>query len=121
MRANHYNVMAVQKIIEGDVSDDSFLYFRCRIILYGRITFENAINNPNSVAERIDTTITDELLLTATDMAFKRKFGDGTDKVLPRDYASGIINYDAAHPIQGTNWLDSDLPKKYSKLWRMYH
>jgi len=52
LKAYHYNVMALQKIVEGNVSDDSFLYFRCKLILYGRITFNNAIEDPNHVFAR---------------------------------------------------------------------
>ena len=29
IKADHYNVMAAEKIIEGWVSDDPYLYFRC--------------------------------------------------------------------------------------------
>ena len=122
IKANHYNVMAVQKIVEGSVNDDSFLYFRCKLILYGRITFENAINNPNYLFERIDPLVNGELLLSAADRAFSLKFGDDTDKVFPRAYASEVINYDSGdYMVQGKDWEDSDLPKRYSKLWKQYH
>ena len=121
IKANHYNVMAVQKIIEGSVTDDSFLYFRSKLILYGRITFENAINNPNYIFERIDSAITGEPLLTIADAAFKMKFGDNTDKILPRDQASEVINYDSGdYEVQGKDWEESDIPKRYSKLWKAY-
>lgn len=121
MRANHYNVMAVQKIIEGSVHDDSFLYFRCKLILYGRITFENAINNPNYIFERIDPLVSGEPLLTVADTAFKVKFGEHTDKDLPRDYASKVIDYDLNNdPVKGNDWEERELIKRYSKLWKAY-
>jgi hypothetical protein len=82
-KAYHYNVMAAQKIIESNVSDDSFLYFRCKLILYGRITFENAINNPNCIVEYIDSKISGEPLLTVADEAFRMKFGEENTRVLP--------------------------------------
>lgn len=121
MRAYHYNVMAVQKIVEGSVSDDSFLYFRCKLILYGRMTFENAINNPNHIFERIDPAVSGEPLLTVADTAFKLKFGDDTEKILPRDYASNVIDYDfGEYEVQGKDWNEEDIPKRYSKLWKSY-
>jgi hypothetical protein len=121
MRAYHYNVMAVQKIVEGSVSDDSFLYFRCKLILYGRMTFENAINNPNNIFERIDPTFSGEPLLLVADTAFKMKFGADTEKVLPRDYASELIDYDfGEYEVQGKDWNEEDIPKRYSKLWKAY-
>ena len=121
MRAYHYNVMAVQKIVEGSVSDDSFLYFRCKLILYGRMIFENAINNPNYIFERIDPTVSGEPLLVAADTAFKMKFGEDTEKILPRDYASAVIDYDfGEHEVQGKDWNEEDIPKRYPKLWKAY-
>ena len=121
MRAYHYNVMAVQKIVEGSVSDDSFLYFRCKLMLYGRMTFENAIKNPNHVFERIDPTVSGEPLLMVADTAFTLKFGDDSEKVLPRDYASEVIDYDFGnHEVQGKDWNEEDIPKRYSKLWKAY-
>lgn len=121
IKANHYNVMAVQKIVEGTVTDDSFLYFRCKLILYGRLTFENAITNPNHIFERIDPIISGEPLLTIADTAFNMKFGKNNDKVLPRDYGSEIINYDSGdYEVQGKKWEESDIPKRYSKLWKTY-
>ena len=121
MRAYHYNAMAVQKIIEGTVSDDSFLYFRCKLILYGRMVFENAINNPNYIFERIDPTVSGEPLLVAADTAFKMKFGEDTEKVLPREYASAVIDYDfGEHEVQGKDWNEEDIPKRYPKLWKAY-
>lgn len=121
IRAYHYNVMAVQKIVEGSVSDDSFLYFRCKLILYGRITFENAINNPNYIFERIDPNVSGELLLSVADTAFKIKFGNETQKTLPREYASNVIDYDFGdYDVQGKDWEEADIPKRYSKLWKAY-
>jgi hypothetical protein len=122
IKANHYNVMAVQKIIEGSVSDDPFLYFRCKLILYGRITFESAINNPNYLFERIDPLVSGESLLSVADRAFSMRFGGSTDKIFPRDYASEIIDYDFGDfPVQGEDCEESDLPKRYSKLWKAYN
>lgn len=121
MRAFHYNVMAVQKIVEGSVSDDSFLYFRCKLILHGRMTFENAINNPNHISEQIDPKVSGEPLLTVSDKAFEMRFGTDTEKVLPRDYASEVIDYDfGEHEIQGKDWNEEDIPKRFSKLWMAY-
>ncbi len=37
-------------IIEGGCSDDSFLYFRYGLIAKGKEVYENALNNPDSLA-----------------------------------------------------------------------
>jgi len=121
MKAYHYNVMAIQKIIEGSVYDDSFLYFRCKLILYGRMTFENAINNPNYIFERIDLNYSGEPLLMVADKAFKMNFGDNSDKIFPMDYASKVIDYDfGEYEVQGKDWREEDIPKRYAKLWKAY-
>lgn len=121
MRAYHYNVMAVQKIIEGGVNDDSFLYFRCKLILYGRRTFEDSISNPNDIFERINSSASGEPLLIVADTAFKMKVGDSTEKIFPREYASKIIDYDfGEYEVQGKDWNEEDISKRYSKLWRAY-
>lgn len=122
VEANHYNVMAIQKMAEGRVTDDSFLYFRCRIILRGRTIFENAIKSPDLVIERMDTSHRGELLLYVADTAFANKFGEFTEKTFPREYASEIINYDSGDfPIRGDDWNEEDLPKLFPELWKAYH
>ncbi|WP_192349073.1 DUF4240 domain-containing protein [Algoriphagus sp. Y33] len=121
MRAYHYNVMAVQKIVEKKVDDDSFLYFRCKLILYGRMTFENAINNPNFIFERIDQDASGEPLLRVADTAYKKRFGGNSEEALPSEYASEVIDYDfGEYEVQGKDWNEEDIPKRYSKLWKSY-
>jgi len=69
----------------------------------------------------VDSADSGELLLSAADKAFELKFGKTTDKVFPRDYASEIIDYNSDnYPLQGKEWMESDLPKKYSRLWEAY-
>jgi hypothetical protein len=84
-KSYHYDIMAIQKIVEGYVSDDSFLYFRCKLILYGRSIFENAINVADDLVKKIDAMAYGEGLLYIADRAFISKFGEHTDKTLPRD------------------------------------
>lgn len=122
LRANDYNVMAIQKIIEKGVSDDGFLYFRCKLILCGKIIFENAINNPDNILGLTgENAASVELLLNVSNSAFKMKFGEATEKTLPRDTVAEMIDYDFTHhPLHGKPWTDDDLPKRYSKLWKLY-
>ncbi|MBL0745091.1 DUF4240 domain-containing protein [Chryseolinea lacunae] len=122
VEANHYNVMAIQKMAEGWVTDDSFLYFRCKIILQGQAIFQNAIENPDLVVERMDASQSGELLLYVADTAFANKFGESTEKVFPREYASKIIDYNSDDfPIGGEDWNEEDLPKRFPALWKAYH
>lgn len=63
-----------------------------------------------------------EALLYVADNAFLSKFGEETEKILPRDYASEIIDYDGDdYPVEGDDWEEADLPGRYPKLWDIYH
>jgi hypothetical protein len=69
-----------------------------------------------------DIVISAEPLLTVADNAFKLKFGDNTDKVLPRAYGSEVISYDSDdYGVQGTDWHESDLQKLYPNIWKAYN
>lgn len=121
IRAYNYNVMAVQKIVEGSVTDDSFLYFRCKLILYGKVTFEAAIENPNLIVEKISRELSGEGLLAVADNAFVRKFGESNIATLPREQAAELIDYDfGRYELQGKEWNEKDIYTKYNQLVEMY-
>lgn len=122
LKSYHFDVMAIQKIIQGFVTDDSFLYFRCGLILYGRNVFENAISAADDFSKQVDSMLDGESLLYVADKAFMSKFGKETDKTLPRDYAREIIDYDGGDDsVEGEDWNEEDLPRRYPKLWKIYH
>jgi hypothetical protein len=117
----HYNVMALLKVIDGWITDDTLLYFECRLILYGPDTFYAVIENPNNLTERLDSGQGEaEWLLSLADRAFMDKFGEDTDKTLPRDAAIDHNNYDFGYPMLGEPWNSEDFEEHYGPLLKLY-
>jgi len=122
--ANEYTVAAAEKIMQGWVSDNPYLYFRCWLISQGKNTFSETIKNPEFLADRTDKhTNTDfENLLYLADKAYQQKTGKkAADDSYPShvavkrdphlDYATG------EPPTKGTAWQTAQLPALYPKLW----
>ncbi len=119
--SSNYDVMAVLYLIDGSVSDDSFLYFRCRLIAEGRGLFTKIIQNADVLAEtEIDYIYLGEGMLYVADEAFKRKFGSQTDKELPRDVCADYLDYNIGYEISGEDWDEGDLPSRFPKLVAKY-
>jgi len=127
IEADTYKVMAALKIIDGVVSDDSYLYFRCWLISRGRRLFNEVVENPDylanydiSIANDIDH---EALLYVATD-AYGQKTGiEKEDDSFPRSiaYAAGL-DYDyGAPPTKGTDWTEEELPILLPRLWQQYN
>jgi len=53
-QADDYQVMAALKSIQGWVTDDTYLYFRCWLIAQGQATFSAALMNPESLVDKAD-------------------------------------------------------------------
>ena len=122
LKASHYNIMAMAKIIDGYVSDDSFLYFRAGLISLGERIYTDSIKNPDSHADEFTYDFNGEEMLYVADKAYKLKgITDLNEMLLPRDYASEIFDYDSEdNIIKGKDWKEKDLPKKYPKLSEKY-
>ncbi|MCW3466691.1 DUF4240 domain-containing protein [Chitinophaga nivalis] len=121
-----YKVMGIPKIIDGYVSDDSYIYFRCWIISKGREIFDIALQHPDDIAKIVDqSTLPDfEDLLYIADNAYQFKSGVGDDDDnLPRNIAySKGLDYDLdAPPTKGTKCEERDLPGVYPKLWAIFN
>jgi Protein of unknown function (DUF4240) len=54
IEADDFKVMAAEKIIEGWVTDDPYLYFRCWLIGQGEKTFMETLKNPDYLADLVD-------------------------------------------------------------------
>ncbi len=127
-QADDFKVVALEKIIEGWVTDDPYLYFRCWLIGQGEHTFNETLKNPDFLADIVDKkteTSFESLLYVATE-AYKIKTGKTEeDKSFPRDVAmkrDPQLDYDmGAPPTKGTDWKTEDLPKLYPRLWAKFH
>ncbi|TAE18086.1 MAG: DUF4240 domain-containing protein [Bacteroidetes bacterium] len=124
--ADEYGVMAILKIMEGWVTDDSWIYFRCWLIGQGEQTFYETLKEPDSIANKVDKNTNfefEELLYVATD-AYKVKTNKTVeDDTFPRYIASEMgLEYDVlAPPTKGEEWESEDVPKICPNLWAKFN
>jgi hypothetical protein len=122
--ADDYGLMAAQKIIDGYVTDDSWLYFRSWLIGQGQAVFTTALHNPDTLVAVVPSAYEcdfESLLYVAT-AAYERQTGREEDDTFPRNVAlSQGIDYDSmAPPTKGDDWEEEDLPKMLPKLWAKF-
>ncbi|WP_316835078.1 DUF4240 domain-containing protein [Pedobacter nutrimenti] len=124
IRANDYKALAFAKIVDGYVSDDSFLYFRCWVIAQGLDFYTLTLKNPDLTADMIDSDTEPDFegLLYVADAAYQNLHKDSDEDELPRDVArtQGFDYDDLAQEITGEDWEEDDLPKLYPKLWAKF-
>jgi hypothetical protein len=126
IKANDFKIIAIDKIIDGSVSDDTYLYFRCWLIGLGQETYEQTLKNPDYLADVIEKGVIpdfEDLLYVSTD-AFTNKTGkEKEDETFPRNVADeNRLNYDfGGPPTTGKDWKESELPKLYPKLWNKFN
>jgi hypothetical protein len=123
LEADHFNIMAAQKIIDGYVSDDPYLYFRCWLIGQGEAVFTNALQNPDTLVSVVDDPYQDfEALLYVTTTAFEKRTGRAeNDETFPRAIAAERgLNYDFGDETKGEDWTENQLPKMLPKLWKKF-
>ncbi|MES2109896.1 MAG: DUF4240 domain-containing protein [Bacteroidota bacterium] len=124
--ADDYKIVAIDKIIDGSVSDDTYLYFRCWLIGLGQKTFEQTIKDPDSLADVIEKGVVPDFedLLFVSTTAYQNKTGKKEeDDAFPRNvaYDKGL-NYDFGGPkTTGKDWKESELPGLYPKLWKKFN
>lgn len=123
IEADDFGIMAAQKILDGYVSDDTYLYFRCWLVGQGEKVFSAAIDKPDSLAAVLDAPYQDfeELLYVAT-TAFRTRTGkQEEDDTFPREVASARgLDYDSGSVTKGEDWTESQLPKMLPKLWKKF-
>ena len=92
-------------ILDGGMSDDSFMDFRGWLISQGQEVYEGALRNPDSLAAiAVPYEVTNEdFLYVAT---------------------TGVSDADAAQltwPSEptGTDWKEEDLPARFPKIWAL--
>lgn len=123
IEADHFNIIAAQKIIDGYVSDDPYLYFRCWLVGQGEAVFAAAVDKPDTLAAVLDAPYQDfeELLYVAT-AAFKKRTGKTEeDETFPREVALARgLDYDSGSETKGEDWTENQLPKMLPKLWKKF-
>ncbi|TSD63003.1 DUF4240 domain-containing protein [Inquilinus sp. KBS0705] len=126
IEANDFKIMAADKIIDGVVTDDPYLYFRFWLIGLGEKAFKETLKNPDYLAGFIEKGIEPdfESLLYVSTKAYMNKTGKKTeDDSFPRNVAfKKGLDYDFGSPATtGKDWKEEDLPKLYPKLWSKFN
>ncbi|TVT40053.1 DUF4240 domain-containing protein [Hymenobacter setariae] len=124
LAADDFGIIAAQKIIQGWVSDDSYLYSRCWLISQGEQVFFEALRNPDALAELAATQgNTDfEPLLYVADKAFAVLTGMEEDESFPRNiaYEQGL-DYDGSTETKDEDWTEEQLPALLPRLWSKFN
>ncbi|MDF7812841.1 DUF4240 domain-containing protein [Hymenobacter sp. YC55] len=127
IEADDFKIIAAQKIIDGYVIDDPYLYFRCWLIGQGREVFMSALHDPDTLADVMDEPYQDfeELLYVAT-AAYEQRTGkkenDDKEDVFPRGVASARgLDYDFGSFTKGDDWTEEQLPTMFPRLWAKFN
>ncbi|MEW6536900.1 MAG: DUF4240 domain-containing protein [Candidatus Auribacterota bacterium] len=124
IECDNYKILAASKIINDYVTDDSYLYFRAWLIAKGRIVFENALEDPDSLAIHItknEIADFEDLLFIATE-AYNDHPNNKEDNVDNLgSLVSDKLDYDFnPPPTKGEDWTEEDLPKICPKLCKKF-
>jgi len=118
--SNHYDIMAVVKICEGFVSDDSFLYFRAGLVSFGKEVFYGVINSADKYAHILVKNTLGEYMLYVSDDAYKKKPDVDDSDELPRDLAIAYYDYDFMESDpSGEDWVESELSIRFPELCKI--
>lgn len=111
-QANDWRLWGAAYIINGGCSDDGFDYFRGWLIAQGRVIFEAAIHDPDSLAEVVDPQRDDyegECMLYVADNAYEAK----TEAEMPQ--------YEIVHgDTRGERWTEDTLGSLLPRLGALY-
>ena len=126
IESDDFKVLAVPKIVEGLVTDDTYLYFRCWLISEGEKTFRATLITADYLADKISrtTNIYFENLMSVATEAYILKVGkEDEDENFPARVAiKQGLNYNfPSSRTKGNNWHASQLPHLYPKLWAAFH
>ena len=126
IEADNFNVMIPLKIIEGYVSDDSYLYFICWLISKWKKVYNETILNPDYLADLIDINTEaylEDLLYVSTEI-YADKTKKEEDDSFPRNVCiDKWIDYDSTLLIntKGEDWTEEDLPTRAPKLFKLFN
>lgn len=99
-------------ILNGGCSDDGFDYFRAGLISGGRKKFEEALSNPETIADWLPSDFEGEDFMYLANDACTSLTGNE----FPYDQ---LVVGEASEP-EGEEWNEDDLPKLYPDLCKKY-
>ncbi len=123
--ADEFKILAAKKIIEGFVTDDGYLYFRCWIIGLGKSAYTETLKNPDYLANIVskeEICEWESIMYVATE-AYSNLTGMEEDETFPRSVAFYMgLDYDfGAPPTKGKDWTEDELPTMLPELWAKYN
>jgi len=110
-RANHWDLWGAAYLMNGGCSDDGFRYFRDWLISEGKAIYEQALLEPDSLA---DLPAQDGFELESFGYAALDAYAEHTDKELERD-----LSDERAMP-EGREWDEDELPGMFPRLAAKY-
>ncbi len=108
--AFRWDLWGAAYLINGGCSYDCFVYFGCWLIAQGQEVYENALQDPDSLADAIEPDFADaecEPLLYAADHAYEQK----TQQVISREQQ--VIPREGP---AGTKWENGDLDAMFPRI-----
>ncbi len=108
-QAYRWNLWGAAYLINGGCSDDGFEYFRCWLIGQGREVFENALKNPDSLADVLsgdEDSVECKDLLYAADRAHEDLMGE---TLPPRKFTG-------SPKPEGSEWEEEELAQMFPRL-----
>ncbi len=115
-RAYTWELWAAAYIIGGGCSDDGFMDFRGWLIAKGEKVYENALINPESLAEVVEDSDEDgqvEGFQYVASQAWEKKTGE-TSNEYPE------LNVMLSPEPVGVAWEESDLEKRFPILYKKF-
>jgi len=110
-RANRWDLWGAAYLMNGGCSDDGFRYFRDWLISEGKASYEQALADPDSLAE---LPVRDSFELESFGYAALDAYGEHTDRELVRDFSDEL-----AMP-EGHEWEEDELPGMLPRLAAKY-
>lgn len=111
-----WDLWGIAYIVNGGCSDDGFEYFRCWVIGQGREFFNNALQDPESIAEVTDPEedwYENEQLMYAAPIAFEAVTGG---QEMPHFVDEGPIELEP----RGDRWDEDELPRLFPVVCDKY-
>ncbi|MDH6115832.1 DUF4240 domain-containing protein [Kitasatospora sp. GAS204B] len=117
-RAYTRELWGAARLLLGEVSEDSFDYFRCWLIAQGREVFEGAVHHPDDLADLVPDFDEDE-------DGDAEEFGYAADEA--HEQLTGLplpdLGNNQPRQPEGAPFDDRDpavLAKRFPKLWEIY-
>jgi len=104
--ADRWELRAAAHIINRESSEEGFLEFRGWLIAQGKSVFDEALNDPESLVDVVESEVSCGPFLNAPRNAYLKKTGN---KMPPHEPLEVVPT--------GEEWIEAELPEMFPKLW----